>query len=453
MSSTPAAGRAHAAAHVRTESVRAMFRGAAGTAVLQGASQGLGFITSVVLARAMGSSDYGIYALAFAWTGLLTVPALLGFDRLLVRGLAAYRAQEQWAQARGLLRRAHELVLAASIVILAGGCLIALLVLSSPVRAPFAIGMALVPITAITLLRQGALQALGLIVASQLPEYLIRPLIILAALGVLLVVRDGALTPSAALSVAVGATAVACMMGAWQLRRALPSVIRHVRPRYETRAWLHSAVPMMMVGGLWLANSYAGTIVVGGMGGSRAAGIYSVTTKGGALVALVLTAANTSLAPAIARLSATGRRGELERVVQRVAQLGFLASIPICAAFVLAPDLFLSLFGPPFRDGATALRIVACGQLANALAGPCGNVLIMSGQERAAVVGIVSGLVSNVLLGMALVPTLGVTGGAIAFAASLVVWNVAFTLTARLRVGINATALPVLAMARQGAGI
>jgi O-antigen/teichoic acid export membrane protein len=70
----------------------------------------------------------------------------------------------------------------------------------------------------------------------------------------------------------------------------------------------------------------------------------------------------------------------------------------------------------------------------------------MSGQERAALVGIALGLLTNVALALALVPSLGVTGGAIAFAASLVVWNTAFTVIARRRVGINATALRALAM-------
>jgi O-antigen/teichoic acid export membrane protein len=423
-----------------------MFRGAFGTAALRIVSNGLGFATSVILARALGSTGYGIYAIAFAWTGLLTVPAVLGLDQLLIRGMAGYHVQERWGEAHGLLRRAHELVLGTSLLIVAAGCAVALVGLSTRLRVPFAVAMALVPITALTFLRQGALQALGHIVVSQLPEYIVRPLVALAALGAVLLAGRHALTPTRALVIAAGATGIACAIGARQLRRALPDSTRHARPRFHTRAWLSSSLPMMLISGIWLANAYAGTVLVGSLAGSRSAGIYAVVDKGASLIVLVLTAANTPLAPAIARLTAHGRRDELERVVQRVARLGFLVSVPICAGLAIAPNLFLSTFGSGFHGGATAMRIVACGQLVNAFAGPCGNVLLMSGQERAALVGIALGLLTNVALALALVPSLGVTGGAIAFAASLVVWNTAFTVIARRRVGINATALRALAM-------
>ena len=56
------------------------------------------------------------------------------------------------------------------------------------------------------------------------------------------------------------------------------------------------------------------------------------------------------------------------------------------------------------------------------------------------------GLLTTVVLSIALVPSLGVTGAAIADAASFVVWNVALNVLCRRRVGINATAVWRLGM-------
>ena len=53
------------------------------------------------------------------------------------------------------------------------------------------------------------------------------------------------------------------------------------------------------------------------------------------------------------------------------------------------------------------------------MAGPAGNVLLMTGHEGIAVRGIGIGLLANLVLGILLVPLFGVTGGAVAFAASL----------------------------------
>jgi Polysaccharide biosynthesis C-terminal domain len=50
------------------------------------------------------------------------------------------------------------------------------------------------------------------------------------------------------------------------------------------------------------------------------------------------------------------------------------------------------------------------------------------------------GLVANLVLAVILVPPLGVTGGAIAFAVSLVLWNALFVRATHRHVGVNATA-------------
>jgi O-antigen/teichoic acid export membrane protein len=112
------------------------------------------------------------------------------------------------------------------------------------------------------------------------------------------------------------------------------------------------------------------------------------------------------------------------------------------------PHIYLGLFGHSFQTGATALSILALGQLINAAAGPSGNVLVMAGHERVAVRVVAAGLLANVAIAAVLVPPLGVTGGAIAFASSLVLWNTGFVLLARRLIGVNVTSFHRLAMSR-----
>src|SRR6185437_16126593 len=70
--------------------VRGILLSASATAILQGASMLMGFATAVLLARLLGSHGYGRYVIAISWAGILTIPALLGLDRFLVRGIATY---------------------------------------------------------------------------------------------------------------------------------------------------------------------------------------------------------------------------------------------------------------------------------------------------------------------------------------------------------------------------
>jgi O-antigen/teichoic acid export membrane protein len=421
-----------------------MLVSASATVVLQGGSNLMGFILSVLLARYLGSYGYGRYALAFAWASFLIVPAILGLDRFLVRGIAVYEVEEKWQLMKGLLRRTNELVLVIATTIATCGVIVAVAWISPTLRGPFCVAMLLVPITTLTLLRQGAMQAFGRVVSGQLPEYLIRPLLILA--GVVALEAMDTLTPTTALGANVAGVAVAFAVGAILLRKARPVALREASPQFATREWLQASLPMMLISGVWLANSYTATLIVGALDGSRSAGIYNIAQKGAELIVVLLFATNMPLAPAVARLHARGDLQGLEHVTERMARATLLVSTPLAAAFIAFPSLYLSIFGPGFQAGATALMILAVGQFVNATAGPSGNVLIMTGHERLAVRGVAVGLITNVALAIALVPSLGITGGAIAFASSLVLWNTILVIMARRLVGVNVTAFRRLSM-------
>jgi O-antigen/teichoic acid export membrane protein len=429
-------------------SIRRMLLSASATAVLQGVSNAVGFVLSVLLARLLGASGYGVYALGLAWASFLAIPAILGLDRFLVRGIATYEVHEQWSLMRGLLRRTNQLVLVTSTILAVIAAGVGFVALGSSLRTPFCVAMILIPITNLTMLRQGAMQAIGRVLSGQLPEYLIRPFLILAGVLVLELAGHGALTATTALAANVTGVAVAFTVGAILLKRALPHALRSVAPRYVTREWLRASLPMMLIAGVWLANSYAGILVVGTLQGARAAGVYTVVQKGAELIVVLLAAVNMPLSPAIARLHARGDRAGLEHTTERMARATLYVSAPLALAFALLPNVYLSIFGSGFRSGSTALVVLAIGQLINAAAGPSGTVLIMTGQERVAVRGVAAGLIANVVLAVALVPPLGVTGGAIAFASSLMIWNTILVVLGRRRVGINVTAFRRFAMCR-----
>ena len=118
---------------------------ASGTAVLQGLSNLIGFGLTVLLARFLGSAGYGSYALAFAWSMFLLIPAILGLNTFLVRGIAVYEVQERWSLMKGLLFRTNQLVLFTSTIIAVCGTIVAVTLLSPSFRGPFCVAMLLVP--------------------------------------------------------------------------------------------------------------------------------------------------------------------------------------------------------------------------------------------------------------------------------------------------------------------
>ena len=333
--------------------IRRMLIGASATVLLEGVSMGLGFATSVLLARWLGSQEYGEYAFALAWAGTLGTVAILGMDRFLVRGLGVYHVRNEWALMRGLLKRTTQLGLLISIAVGLVGCIVAVSTLSAGVRLPFALAMIFVPLSTLTLLRQGAMQAFGRVVAGQLPEYVIRPAIILGLIVALAVLGSGALSSATAVGANLTGMGVACVVGLLLLRRTVPGAVASVNAKYSTRAWVVSSVPMMLISSVWALNNYAATLIVGSLDGARDAGIYNVVEKSAGLIAVFLVAANMPLAPTVARLFAQGDHDALQHTVARTAQVTFVVALPVALAFLIFPGDYLRIFGVGFIVGGT----------------------------------------------------------------------------------------------------
>jgi O-antigen/teichoic acid export membrane protein len=416
-------------------------RGALGTLALQAAYVGLSFSAAIVLARLLGVSGYGAYAFSIAWAGLLGVPAVLGFDRLIVRDVATFVSTGRWSLARGLLRRSNQLVLAFSTCLALLATAAGLAALHKPVREAFAIGMILVPLTALTLLRQASLQGLGRPVLSQLPELLIRPLGMIVVLAAIWLLVGVGVAPSTAMSINVVVTAFAFAVGALLLHRNLPQPLRTSAPEFRASVWLSASLPMMIISGTWIINGYVGTVMLGSLVDARSAGIFAVATRGADLVAIVLLAASVPLAPRLARLHLLGDREGLQRLVSRTATWTFLASLPLAAGLLLMTDAYLRIFGAGFEGGSSALAILVTGQLFNVAAGPVGILLLMTGFERWAVLGVACGTIVNITVNAALDPILGVDGAAIGAASSAVCWNLMLVLFSMRYLGVHPTVL------------
>ena len=100
-----------------------LIRATGGVFVLRIIAQGLGLVTGVMLARLLGSVQYGAYTYAFSWLNVLTIPALLGMNTLVTREIATYRARQDWPKLWGMLRFASALTLTLALI-LAGGVLV-----------------------------------------------------------------------------------------------------------------------------------------------------------------------------------------------------------------------------------------------------------------------------------------------------------------------------------------
>jgi O-antigen/teichoic acid export membrane protein len=423
-----------------------LLQGASGMLGLRIAFSGLSFLVTLLLARLLGAARFGAYSYAFAWVVLLGVPAILGMDQLLVREVAAYQTKAQWRRLRGLVERANQAVLLASCGI---GALAAATVwllrarVAAQVLPTFWVALLLLPLIALTRVRQGVMQGLHRVALGALPELLLQPALLVLFLAVAWLWRGG-LTAPLAMTLNVAATLAAFLTGALLLRRTLPLPVREAAPAYDNLTWAKSALPLLFVAGAGILFGQADTLILGAVRGTGAVGTYTIAHKGADLITFVLMAQNAAFASTAASLYASRELARLQRLVTKLARWTLLFSAPVAAVLIVFGDLFLRFYGAQFAAARVPLAILSFGQLVNVGMGSVGLLLIMAGHERQAARAVAAAAIANIVLTAALAPRWGAEGASVAYAASMILWNIWMAIALYRKVGIHSTALGVL---------
>ena len=420
-----------------------LIRGAAGTLGLRTAATGLNFITGILLARLLGASGFGIYTYAFTWTQLLSLGATLGLDNLIVREVAIYQSKSTWNLMRGLLRWANQIVLAVSVGLALGAIGVAWslnIQANSEQFSTFCVAMLLIPIESLRNLRLAAMRGLHKILIGLLPEWILAPLLLLVLSGFTYLLLGEGLTAVWIAVIRVFAAAITLVIGMRLLNKIMPNAAQEVAPQYQVRTWLHSALPFMFMGSMYLIKSQTDLLMLGAIKGAEAVGIYFAVARGAQLIDFVTNAANTVLGPNIASLYAEGKPEQIEKILIKSSRAVCLISLPIIVGLVGFGHWYLLLFGSEFTQGQNSLIILCVGQLVNVGTGSVGLLLSMTGHERYTLISRGGSTILNVVLNALLIPRWGIEGAAIATASSTILLNVENTIWVRKKLGIHCTA-------------
>jgi O-antigen/teichoic acid export membrane protein len=405
---------------------------------------GLSFILSIALARWLGAAEFGTYTYVLSWVAILATATLFGLDTTIVRDVPAYASIAAWGLLRGLLRWAVGVTLLVSLSL----AVFAVLARSQLVRdgqllpsSVWLIAGLLVPLMALSRVQQSGLRGLNRVAVSQLPESVLVPAVMLGFIAV--AVQTGAISPTAehALVAQVIAVGMALVAAVGLVYRALPDAARAARPRHLHRAWLMTSGRMFLLTGLSALNGRIGIIMLGSIATPQVVGPYAVALRGSGFISLALNVAVLAMAPTIAGAYAKGQLARLQLVARQMSRIALIGGLPLAAALLLWGRSFLFLFGPGFEIATTALTILILGEVVNIAAGPVATLLVMTGHERDAVLGLAVGTAMNAALCLILIPQWGINGAAIAAAAGVVLWNVVMWQFVRRRLAFTITIL------------
>ncbi len=444
MSSVPAAtSKLSALDSARKLIAHPLAHGAALSVLVQGFWVASQLATSILLAHALGPTNFGIYSFTWSVVTLLQFLPQNGLATAAVRFSATYRSTEPRDLAAGLWRRVSQAALAygALTAAIVGSLALVGWVPHREAISPDAFlyatpALVIFPLLAVV---GATLRGAHPGIAGQLPENVITPFLLLCFVGFTVMVGQASqLNPAFVLLLQAAAIVAAVKTGMALLARH-STITRHgeTKPAFENRLWFSAMLPLSIMGGLTVLNNQASTLLIGGLASAVDVAQFRIAFQGASLVAVALIAANLFLAPRIAELYSTRQLPALQRLLTVSANSTTIVALASVLVFwSLGRWLLGTLFGASYAAAYPMLMILSLGQLINVGLGSAGMVLNMTGHERDSLYSVAMAGIANIALNLILIPLWGGIGAAVATAASMATWKVAMVAFLRHRTGL-----------------
>ena len=401
------------------------------------------YLANVLLARWLGVEGYGNYTYVLTWVNMLLIPAVLGLEALIPREVAVYQTQTQWDLARGIVSWSNRLVLCTSlglalvVVAWVGGFTSA----DSEQLAIFCLAMVSLPFLALSRLRQGVMQALRCVVKGQIPEMVVRPVVLVLLISGAYFLGEQNLSTTTAMTIHALASATTFFVGTFLMWEVMPTSLKQATPQYQPQVWFKSALPMLLIAGMYVVNNKTDIIMLGSFQGAKSVGVYFVANRGAGLIQFVLIAFSVSLAPVFASLYAEGNHQKLREIAIKSSRIIALLALAIALGLIIFRNQFLGLFGEEYLQGQAILITLIFAQLANALTGSVAVLLNMTNHQQDTAIAVAGSAGLNVILNAIMIPQWGVQGAALATTTTIVIANLYLTILVRKRLGFYPIAL------------
>jgi O-antigen/teichoic acid export membrane protein len=386
--------------------------------IIRVVSAGIAFASQVLLARWMGSFDFGLFTTAWVWITVLGTLVTLGFSTSVIRFLPEYREHDKPEEARGFLHVGRVVSVTTGAVAMAGGwLLLASGMVSGPLVVPLALVLAALPAYALTDFQDGIGRAKGWIDLALLPPYVFRPILLFAFIIVVLLEGYGSSASSAAMA-AVAATWVTAAIQYFLQKRRMARELPDGPRRYMTGHWIRQSLPLLMLEGFALLMLNLDILLLNLFVTPDQVGIYFAALRTISLVSFIHFAVGAVAMTKFSTLHAAGRKADIYPTLRDMQRWTFWPSLGIIAALLALGYPLLWLFGPEFTAAYPVMFILAAGLLVRAVAGPAQNLLVVTGHQKTTAGILMLTVALNTVLNLLLIPIWGIIGAAVATAAA-----------------------------------
>lgn len=416
---------------------------------------GLTYASMVLLARWLGSHDFGIYAYVLVIVGLLGLAFSFGFSSSGLRFVASYLAQNKLRRLSGFLNRSHKIVVVLSLLgALAGsGLVFALKDAIEPYYvAPLFVGLLCVPVWTLLNQLEATARAFGWVNVAYVPGYILRPLLLMAFVGGALLFGG---TPDAvtALWAMIGACVIAALAQGLVIYLGVRKRLNNVKPAFHTRHWFAVSLGFLMIDGFRMLLDNTDILLIGRFLDPHSVAVYFAVIRTSGLIAFISFSVIALAVPKFAEIHGTGTRPELQKFVTNVIQLMFWPSLLTAVAMACLGPFLLSLFGPGFETGYPTMLVVLTGLVLRSATLPVEYLLNMTGHHRDTMRVYALAAAANIVLNLLLIPAFGILGAAIGSYTAMLGGNIILYRLVKKRLGIDASIFSLMRKSGKAAAL
>jgi O-antigen/teichoic acid export membrane protein len=375
------------------------------------------FVISFLLARLIAAEGYGLYDLAISAATIFAGIASLGLDDAMVRYIAIMSRRADQPGLWGTLQIGIGVSTAAGVFM--GGILyfaatpIAEGMFDEPRLTPLLQMLAFViPFLTLSNVLTGCARGFGRMDHAAFAENVVQSVVRVVLLAVLALVGLDVFTAVLVFGisdVASSVTLVVLLNRQFSMRR---SVRRNVRR--DVRDVFSFAIPLWLSGLLNQFRKNIETVMLGALAAVADVGVYAIVVKINLVSHIAYRSIIVSVKPVLAALFDAQDHEALGRLYTAATRWTLAMNVPFFLVTVLYPEPILLVFGESFAAGASALVVLAVGELIVAGTGICGSIIDMAGHTRLKLINTVVWIALLLASTALLVPRWGVLGAATA---------------------------------------
>lgn len=397
-------------------------------------------VLTVVVARGVGASGTGAFFEAVALFTILSNVGELGADTGLVKILPRYRALNRNQDLGTVVQIAVWPVIIFGIAMGAATWLLAPQLTSvlahsqhgAQVESYLRAFAPFIPLGAMATVVLAGTRGMGTMTPFVLVQNVFLPAIRPVLVGSAVYLGLGTLAVALGWAAPVGAAFLLGILFLLKLvvrtRRADPG-LSPAHTRDISREFWSFAGPRALAAVFGITITWLDVLLVGAfLHSPRQAGIYAAASRLSVLGASMLSAVGMAIAPQVSELATLGKMREAQSLFQVGTWWLIALTWPAYLALAIFAPFLLQVYGNRFAAGSTALVILCLAQLFNLGTGNVTIVLLMVGKSSWNMINAAGSLTVNIGLNLLLIPRIGITGAAIAWAASIVCNNLAAVL-------------------------